>query len=63
MTTPGMPTTFLVSISYVRTSATFLIDTNKDADSSDKYTLQLINYYSLGESGTPEIRFKKVSAQ
>ncbi|UTW47876.1 HmuY family protein [Bacterioplanoides sp. SCSIO 12839] len=42
---------------------TFLIDTNKDADSSDKYTLQLINYYSLGESGTPEIRFKKVSAQ
>ena len=42
---------------------TYLIDTDKTSDASGKYTLQIINYYGLGESGTPEIRFKKVAAQ
>lgn len=42
---------------------TYLIDTDKTSDNSEKYTLQVINYYGLGESGTPEIRFKKVAAK
>lgn len=42
---------------------TYLIDTDKTSEASAKYTLQVINYYGLGESGTPEIRFKKVAAQ
>ena len=40
---------------------TFVIDTNKDDADSAQYSLQLINYYSLGGSGTPEIRFIKHS--
>jgi len=38
---------------------TFVIDTNKDDADAAQYSLQLINYYSLGGSGTPEIRFIK----
>ena len=36
---------------------TYVIDTDSSDDAAVQYSLQISNYYSLGDSGSPEIRF------
>ncbi len=40
---------------------TYLVDTDSSSESAPKYTLQITNYYSLGASGSPEIRFAQIN--
>ena len=40
---------------------TYLIDLDSTDDSADYFTLQVADYYSLGASGSPEIRFQLMS--
>jgi hypothetical protein len=40
---------------------TYLIDTDSTDDSASYFTLQVSDYYSLGASGSPEIRFQTMS--
>ncbi|MBM94697.1 MAG: hypothetical protein CMI09_02455 [Oceanospirillaceae bacterium] len=40
---------------------TYLIDLDSDDSSSAQYTVQIANYYSLGASGSPEIRFQPLN--
>lgn len=40
---------------------TYLIDLDNDDSSSAQYTVQVVDYYSLGASGSPEIRFQKLN--
>lgn len=40
---------------------TYIIDTDSSVENSDKFAVQISNYYSLGSSGSPEIRFKKIT--
>ena len=40
---------------------TYLVDTDSSSASAPKYTLQITNYYSLGASGSPEIRFAQIN--
>ena len=40
---------------------TYVIDTDTSDENSEKYTLQIVNYYSLGASGSPEIRYQLIT--
>ena len=40
---------------------TYLVDTDSSSASAPKYALQITNYYSLGASGSPEIRFAQIN--
>ena len=40
---------------------TYLIDLDSEDSSSAQYTIQIADYYSLGASGSPEIRFQKLN--
>ena len=40
---------------------TYLIDLDNDDSGSAQYTVQIVNYYSLGASGSPEIRFQPLN--
>lgn len=40
---------------------TYIIDTDSSAESSEKFAVQISSYYSLGSSGSPEIRFRNVT--
>lgn len=40
---------------------TYVIDTDTTNEASEKFTLQVSNYSSLGATGTPQIRFRAIS--
>ena len=40
---------------------TYIVDADSNTENSDKFAVQISNYYSLGGSGSPEIRFKKIT--
>lgn len=40
---------------------TYAISTNKDDASAPVYAVQVSNYYSLGDSGSPELRFRQIN--
>ncbi|MGB1090833.1 MAG: HmuY family protein [Oceanobacter sp.] len=42
---------------------TYLIDTDTSSEEDTPFTLQIIDYYSLGASGSPEIRFRSLLAE
>jgi hypothetical protein len=41
---------------------TYIIDADNSDDSAANYTLQISNYYSLGASGSPELRFRVLAS-
>ncbi|WP_221796373.1 HmuY family protein [Oceanobacter mangrovi] len=42
---------------------TYLIDLDSSDDSSDQIALQISDYYSLGDSGSPELRFRSLATE
>ena len=42
---------------------TYLIDLDPSDSESNQYALQISNYYSLGDSGSPEIRFTQLTTE
>ncbi|TVV45963.1 HmuY family protein [Thalassolituus sp. C2-1] len=40
---------------------TYIVDADSNTENSEKFAVQISNYYSLGGSGSPEIRFKKIT--
>ncbi|MEQ3694455.1 MAG: HmuY family protein [Thalassolituus sp.] len=42
---------------------TYIIDLDSNDDASTKIAFQVSNYYSLGASGSPEIRFQELNAE
>jgi|TARA_B110000008_G_C16898452_1_gene535723 hypothetical protein len=42
---------------------TYIIDFDSEDETSTKLTFQVSNYYSLGGSGSPEIRFQELNAE
>ncbi len=40
---------------------TYIVDADSNTENSKKFAVQISNYYSLGGSGSPEIRFKKIT--
>lgn len=42
---------------------TYLVDTDSSDDNAAQFTLQISNYYSLGASGSPELRFVPLQSE